>query len=129
LASASSMDGKVTGAEFVIPQSEIPEGGSKVVKINGVDVGIFNIGGEFHAVMNWCPHEGGPVCTGYITGTVLWDESRGSKPEWVKDGEVVCCPWHGYEFDIASGRCITRGELRLRRYKIKALDGKITVEM
>jgi nitrite reductase (NADH) small subunit len=115
--------------ELTVLASDIPVGGRKMLKVRNIEVGVFNIDGEYYAVSNWCPHEGGPVCRGFVSGTVVSDQSTGWKPEWVKDGEVLCCPWHGYEFEIKTGACINRGELRLRRYKVRNLGGKLQIEL
>src|ERR1700680_4230069 len=113
--------------ELVLPASDIPEGSHKILKVRNIEIGIFNIGGEYHALSNWCPHEGGPICTGYVSGTVVSDQSTDWKPRWIKDGEIICCPWHGYEFEIKTGACINREELRVRQYHVEKLDGKIKV--
>ena len=114
---------------MVLKASEIPEGSGKIVRIRDIEVGVFNIGGTYSAIANRCPHEGGPTCTGYVTGTVTCDRSRGWIPKWIKDGEVVCCPWHGYEFEIQTGKCLTRKDLRIRTYKVEAVNDEIRIEL
>jgi nitrite reductase (NADH) small subunit len=118
----------VVAEPFSIRASEVPEGEGKIVKVGTVEIGIFNVGGKYYALSNWCPHEGGPVCTGYVTGTVFADQSTDWIPRWVKDGEIICCPWHGLEFEIKDGVCISRKSLRIRTYKVVESDGMITVD-
>ncbi len=81
---------------------EIPPGGRKIVELEGRSFGIFNLAGEFYAIRNACPHEGGPLCQGVITGFVTSDAP--GRYEYVRRGEVVRCPWHGWEFDIKTGQ-------------------------
>ncbi|MEM7800094.1 MAG: Rieske (2Fe-2S) protein [Chloroflexota bacterium] len=81
---------------------EIPPGGRKIVEINGRSIGIFNVNGEFFALRNYCPHEGAELCTGTVTGLRLSDKP--GEYSWDRAGEIVRCPWHGWEFDIKTGR-------------------------
>ena len=50
---------------------EIPIGGRKLVTIAGRSIGVFNIDGEFYALRNTCPHQGGPLCQGRLTGFLM----------------------------------------------------------
>ena len=51
--------------KFVVARtSDIPDGGRIIVEINGRSIGVFNVGGEFHALLNRCPHSGAPLCRG-----------------------------------------------------------------
>lgn len=81
---------------------EIPPGERKVVTVARRSIGVFNIDGEFFAIRNQCPHQGGPLCTGVVSGLV-----RSSIPgeySYVRRGEILRCPWHGWEFDIMTGQ-------------------------
>jgi nitrite reductase (NADH) small subunit len=60
--------------------------------------------GNIHAVGNICPHQGAPLCDGTFGGTAVADGV--GHYEWGLDGEVVRCPWHGWEFDVKSGRSL-----------------------
>ena len=88
---------------FVVAAAEeIPPGERKIVEVAGRSVGIFNLNGELFALRNRCPHQGGPVCegrrAGFVTATVP-GEYRYSRA-----GEILRCPWHGWEYDIRSGQ-------------------------
>jgi len=50
--------------------SELPPGSRKLVNIDGRPIGVFNIGGEFFALLNRCPHQGGNLCEGRLIGLV-----------------------------------------------------------
>ncbi|MEM8860020.1 MAG: Rieske (2Fe-2S) protein [Chloroflexota bacterium] len=81
---------------------EIPLGGRKIVEVKGRSIGIFNINGEFFALRNRCPHAGAELCAGTITGLRL--SGKPGEYNWDRPGEIVRCPWHGWEFDIKTGR-------------------------
>ena len=82
--------------------ADIPIGGSKRVTVTGRDIGVFNVKGEFYALANRCPHQGGPLCTGQIIGLAQSAGPGDYKLDRV--GEMVRCPWHGWEFDIRTGQ-------------------------
>lgn len=108
-------------------RADFPEGSHTVVEVKGRQVGIFNIRGELHGLPNICPHQTGPLCTGKIvTGSLRSDAGTGWKPEWVHDGEVVVCPWHGLEYHIPTGSCLAFDHIKLRRYEVR-FDGEDVV--
>jgi nitrite reductase (NADH) small subunit len=91
---------------------EIPPGGSKVVEVKEHVVAIFNFGGEFHALENTCPHQGGPLGEGYLEET-----------------GVVSCPWHGWTFDLKTGVSPIDPDMKVRRYAVRVEDGEIILEI
>jgi nitrite reductase/ring-hydroxylating ferredoxin subunit len=71
-----------------------------------------------------CPHQGGPMCDGLIKGTM--EPSPRNEYQFGHDGEVVACPWHGYEFDARTGESVNgviRG--RLGAYLVEVRDGDV----
>jgi 3-phenylpropionate/trans-cinnamate dioxygenase ferredoxin subunit len=105
---------------------EITEGERKIVTIEGKSIGVFNIHGTFVAVLNLCPHELAPVCAGQLRGTAL--PSQPGEYLWGREGEILACPWHGWEFDLTTGQCLT-DKRKLRRYEVVEEDGKVFVIM
>lgn len=103
-------------SQVVCRVDEVPARGCKLVEFNNAEVGIFNVNGEFVAVGNICPHEYAPVCRGWHGGTTLTG-SPGEFP-WGRDGEILACPWHGWEFDLTTGRALTDPHRRLRLYTV-----------
>ena len=99
------------------PLGDFPVGKFRIVSIDGVEIGIVRLaGGALHAVRNRCPHKGAPVCKGILGGT--WPPSAVGELAFERDGEVLVCPWHGYEYDIKTGECVGDRRLRLRKYDV-----------
>ena len=97
--------------------SDLPPGERKIVEVARRTIGVFNVFGEYFALRNLCPHQGGPLCRGTITGTAR--SSRPGEIIWERDGQVLRCPWHGWEFDITSGRSVFNPHrLRVRTYDV-----------
>lgn len=87
---------------IVATVSEIPEGGRFLARVKGREIVIFNLGGEYHALLNRCPHEGASLMHGTQTGLL---ESPGAGEYcYSRKGEMLRCPWHGWEFDIRTGK-------------------------
>ncbi len=105
--------------------SEIPSGGRKVVEVAGRSLGLFNVNGTFVAALNVCPHEGAPVCLGRIGGTTL--PSSPGEFRWGREGEILTCPWHGWEFDLLTGRALADRRKRLRLFPVTVEDDTLFV--
>jgi nitrite reductase/ring-hydroxylating ferredoxin subunit len=90
-----------------------------------VELGVFLVGGSYRAYRNVCPHEGAPVCRGTISGTVL--PSGVYEYRYDEDRKVLRCPWHGWEFDLSTGRHLVDPGVRLRSYQVEAADGMVYV--
>jgi nitrite reductase/ring-hydroxylating ferredoxin subunit len=109
-----------------------PDPGRKVVEIDGVAVGVFCRDGKFTAYENVCPHMGGPVCRGKIIARVqelIADDKTSLGFAFSKDQTNIVCPWHGYEFDIGTGRHQGNQRLRLLPVKIKVAAGDLVVTL
>ncbi|GIO29460.1 MULTISPECIES: Rieske (2Fe-2S) protein [Paenibacillus] len=100
---------------------ELSSGGKRIVKVKEMEIGLFRIEDEYYAWLNVCPHAAAPVCAGVIRGTRLpsgvYDYSYGM------DDQVLRCPWHGWEFDLKSGRHLAAGsDAKLRGYPVEIDD-------
>ena len=107
-----------------------PDPGRKVVEIDGTEIGVFCRNGQFTAFENVCPHMGGPVCQGKIIARVqelIADDKTSLGLSFSKDQTNIACPWHGYEFDIATGQHQGNPRMRLRPVKIEIVDGELVV--
>ncbi len=97
--------------EKVAKKSEIPEDTGKLVQIKGQDIALFKVDGKVHAIFALCPHQGGPLDEGGLTG------------------KVVTCPWHGWEFDVTSGICVFNPAIKTRCFEVKEENGDIFVKV
>lgn len=90
-------------AKHVVARSdEIAPGQRKAVTLAGRPIVVFNIGGEYFALLDKCPHQGAPLSAGHLTGFA--SASQPGKPCMARQGEVLMCPNHGWEFDIRTGQ-------------------------
>jgi nitrite reductase (NADH) small subunit len=104
---------------------DIRPGERRLVEVKGHAIGVFNVHGRFVAVLDVCPHELAPVCRGRVGGTTL--PSPPGEYRWGREGEILACPWHGWEFDLLTGESLIDPRLRLRRYPVTVEDGTVFV--
>lgn len=110
--------------------TDFPENSHRVVEVNGRQLGVFHIKSRLYALPNICPHMTGPVCEAKkLTGSLRADEDTSWKPEWVHEGEVVVCPWHGLEYHVPTGQCLAYQHIRIRRYKVTTEGDDVVVEI
>ena len=96
----------------VAAATEIPVGQGTQVDVGGVTLALFNAGGgRFHATSPLCPHEDGPLAEGWI------------------EGDAVVCPWHGFDFELATGRCRVDEGLAITVYPVRVTGGDIEVDL
>ena len=90
---------------------EIPPGSSQLVTVEGKEVALFNVEGQLYAVGNRCPHRSGPLVRGHV--------------EQVEGTVAVRCPIHGWLFELATGRCLTRSSASTPSYPVTCEQGEI----
>jgi nitrite reductase/ring-hydroxylating ferredoxin subunit len=96
---------------------EIEPGQRKLVSVGGRSLGVFNVGGEYYAVRNRCPHQGGPLCEGFQFAPLR--AARPGSYERGPEGQIIRCPWHGWEFDLRTGRSwFDPRRTRVRSYRV-----------
>ena len=96
----------------VAAAADIPVGQGALVDVGGVTLALFNAGGgRFHATSPLCPHEDGPLAEGWI------------------EGDAVVCPWHGFDFELGTGRCRVDEGLAITVYPVRVTGGDIEVDL
>ena len=111
----------------VAPVGEIPAGGCKLVSIGNRAIVIFNVNGEFFALNNRCPHKGGSLAHGRLTG--LLESPAPGEYRYSRRGEIIRCPWHSWEFDVRTGRSWCDPQrLGARQYPVSVEPGAKLVE-
>jgi nitrite reductase/ring-hydroxylating ferredoxin subunit len=111
----------------VCPVEELAVGSRRIVTAGEGGIGVFNVDGKLYALANRCPHAGGPLCRGVLTGTT--EPGTGHEVRWVREGRVLRCPWHSWEFDIATGRTLTKPTVATKTFSVVVEDGTIYVEV
>jgi nitrite reductase/ring-hydroxylating ferredoxin subunit len=107
--------------KFVGKLSEFKDGDRRIVFVGDTEIGLFRHEGRFYAYSNYCLHQGGPACEGLIIAKVEEKimPDKTSRGLYFSDTDVnFVCPWHGYEYDMKTGECISDRKLRLKRYKV-----------
>ena len=99
-----------TGQKIVVGRVEdVPEGrGATVELLDGTELALYNVGGEFFAIENFCPHKGAPLADGLLCG------------------HSVQCDWHGWRFDVRTGQCLTNAS-HVEAYEVVVEDGQIKI--
>jgi 3-phenylpropionate/trans-cinnamate dioxygenase ferredoxin subunit len=106
---------------------DIPPGQRILVKVGGREIGIFNVGGEYFAVGNRCPHEGASLCKGRVVGLV--ESTEPGSYQFSRRGELLRCPWHGWEFDLRTGKSWCEPDrTKVRSFDLKVESGGALVE-
>ena len=91
----------------VADENEILEGERKILELDGVSIGLFHHNGTWYALRNSCLHRGGPVCTGPL------------------EGDVITCPWHGYQYYVTNGELLLDRIAHLESYPVEVRDGQV----
>ena len=84
----------------VLDKDELPEGRVKTVTAGHKSIAMTHYNGQYGALDNRCPHQGGPLGEGSI------------------ENGYLRCPWHGWEFDILNGRTIFKSKMRVKTYEV-----------
>ena len=91
--------------------TDVPSGEGRVVEAGGVPVALFNVEGTFQALDNTCIHRGGPLGDGMCA-----------------NGKVTC-PWHGWQYDIATGECTSAPGQGVSSYEVRVEGDDILVKV
>jgi Ferredoxin subunits of nitrite reductase and ring-hydroxylating dioxygenases len=107
---------------IVARTTEIPPGGNKVVGVDGRDIVVFHVNGEFFALLNRCPHEGAPLdkaaCVARLTSPEPGVYQR-------RGSANSALPWHGWEFDMRNGQSwFDPKRVKVRTYPVVIEDGE-----
>lgn len=108
--------------------SELQQNRCNTFVINGKSIAVFSSGSTFVALSNICPHKGALMCDGDIRGTMV--PSDPSDLSYEMEGQVLVCPWHGYEFDIRDGKPlfgITKA--KLKTYQVVEEEGVLFIQL
>jgi nitrite reductase/ring-hydroxylating ferredoxin subunit len=105
----------------VAKTSEIPPGRRKLVQVAGREIVLLNTAGEYFALMNRCPHQGGNLFHGDLLGLV--ESSEPGDYNYSRRGEMLRCAWHGWEFDVRTGQSWCDRRTRVKTYATAVEEG------
>lgn len=91
-------------------KADVPPGTIKEFQVGGKAIAVANIDGQFYAINNTCIHRGGPLADGPLEGT------------------TVTCPWHGWEYDVRTGRVGQNPTAGVESYPVELRDEEIFVD-
>ena len=91
--------------------NDLKPGENKVVNVDGTDVALFNVDGEFFAISNTCLHRGGPLGEGFL------------------EGDVVSCPWHGWRYNVKTGQNVMLPTAKVASYAVKIEGDDVLVSI
>ena len=105
---------------------ELRREGSRVVDVDGRPVVVLSVGEDLYAVSGRCPHMGAPMCAGSVGGTLV--ASAPGELVYGHDQRVLRCPWHGWEFDLETGRSLLEPRrVGLRTFRVTCEDGQVVL--
>ncbi len=113
------------------PLSALSEDAQTIIYVDELEIGVFRLGDEVFAYENRCAHQGGPSCEGHILPKVVTvlGENQITLADRFSDREVhFVCPWHGWEYDMRTGRNAGNPKLRLRKFDVVQRDGEVYVQ-
>jgi nitrite reductase (NADH) small subunit len=109
------------------PSEAIVPGRFTMVTAGTRKIGVTRLpDGELRAIRDRCPHKAASICQGILGGT--WLPSEPGELNYAREGEIVACPWHGYEYDLVTGaELFWPGAPGLRLYPTEEADGRVFV--
>jgi len=106
---------------------ELPPGSRKFLVIDERPIAIFNVKGEFFGLLNRCPHQGASLCEGPLIG--LAEAELPGEVRYTRRGEILRCPWHGWEFDIRTGQSwCDPNDMKIRQFRLAVEEGEALVK-
>jgi len=120
----------MTSSEFEIGKvCDFVKGKPKRVEVNGHALVVVREQDEFYALHDSCPHQGARLSNGHVSGTTHYCKPGDNIP-YGSDGQILVCPWHGYEYNLRTGRSIFNPEvIRVRCYPLRVADDRILVNL
>jgi nitrite reductase/ring-hydroxylating ferredoxin subunit len=92
---------------------DLPEGRGTLLEVGARRIAVFRTALGFCALDDECPHRTGPLSEGTLETTAR--------------GTFVMCPFHGWQFDLATGGCATVRGMRVRTYAVQVDEGGVSV--
>ena len=95
----------------VVRKDEIPAGMIRELQLDGRVIALANVGGTFYAIDNVCLHRGGPLGEGELSG------------------QEVTCPWHGWQYDVTTGKALMNPAVGVKTYPVEVRGDDVYIEV
>lgn len=115
----------------VCEQAELTPGDRTIAEVNGVSVGVFNVDGEYFALLNTCGHQHGPLCEGTLLPEIEAEYTEPGAPVTEKlgdDRDTIRCPWHGWTYDVRTGEHTGDTEERVPTFDVVVEGETVYIE-
>ncbi len=109
------------------PVGDFPMKHMRIIDVGARQIGVVRWGDRIFAVNNLCAHQGGPVCRGVLSGRLA--ASRPGELTLDDSAPTLACPWHGWEFDLLTGRALLDPKLQVRTFAARVVDGRVLVDL
>lgn len=113
--------------EYVTELDSLIEARPSVFEVKGQSIGLIRTSDKVYAVRNLCPHKRAPVCKGTMRGTML--PSEPGSFVFDMESQVLQCPWHGWEFDLETGRTLCPSKSRLKLFPVTLRDQSVYLDL
>ena len=116
----------MTSSEYDLgPVGDFAEGRPRRVEVAGRGVVVVQSEGVFYGLRDACPHQGARLSAGQVGGTAL-PCRPGEQASYGRVGQLISCPWHGWQYDLATGRALVEPErFRVRSYRVEVRAGRV----
>lgn len=105
---------------------ELAPGQMRSVDIDGIAVLVCRLpDGGYRALRDVCPHLGVKLSRGTLMPVINSDDER---RYFVSDVIAARCSWHGYEYDVDTGRCVADARWRVKTYPVRIENGTVVLE-
>lgn len=91
--------------------ADVAPGTGTVAEVNDRSIAVFNIDGTYFAIDNTCVHRGGPLGEGDL------------------EGDVVTCPWHGWEYNVKTGACVNNPAAKVSCYPVTVEGTQVKIQL
>jgi len=114
--------------KIICGTGDLSAGQVVAAKVGPVPVCVGRRGnGELFGLVDKCLHQGGPLSRGVIQGTT--DAVEVGEYRWVREGEILKCPWHGYEYDTTDGSTLFDRCRKVRTIRVWEKEGSVVAEL
>jgi len=91
------------------PATDIPTTSGKLIRAGDLEIALFQVDGQLMAIDNECPHYGASLCHGYLSKT------------------TITCPWHGWQFRLESGQCLSAPGFDIASYPVRVVGDTVQI--